>query len=117
MEAQAQLQLNRAHCSGMDGRRLGHLAGATGDGMAPIYRWSRHAARELVLDPLTAFAKPQLFTDETVRTILSVSLVASGIAHAAWFHDAPTGVLLLDAVLIAIAIALSGSHLRILHCR
>ena len=71
----------------------------------------------LLLGLIKVVAKPQLSTDETVRTIVSISLVASGILHAAWFHNAATGALLLDAVLIAIGIALSGPRLRIFHCR
>ena len=65
----------------------------------------------LLLGLLTAVTQPQLVSDKQVRRTLGVTLMASGAAHAVWFHHAATGVLLLDAILIAVGVVLSSLEL------
>lgn len=55
----------------------------------------------MFLGLLISVTQPQWIGDAQVRKTLGIALMASGAAHAAWFHDAAMGVLLIDIALIA----------------
>lgn len=67
----------------------------------------------MFLGLLISVAQPQRFGDGRVRRTLGIALIASGAAHAAWFHDAAMGVLLIDVALIAAGSAVGRPRLPI----